>query len=344
MRTLILLFFIIPFTVFSQGNYNAKAKKTYQTAINALNDNNLTQAETLLKECLTIEPNYIEAYYNLAIIAYLNNDFKRSIDYGKNALNISKTKAPIYSQIAKSYFKLNNFDSSAYYSNVATILNPNSPEDFYLLAKSENNIKKYEKALKHINKSININPKNSDYYLVRGNAYFGLNDLENAKNNYLKVLDLDPSNKSIYKNLANVYIAEGDNEKAIDAINKGINDAKGNDKISYLILKGNYYHNIGDLENAKKAFEEAYMLDQESPIILNNLAAILIDKGDFEDAVEKATLAIDIDPTLSEAYFNRGIANEMLRNTTDACSDWEEAFILGAVKAEDYLNSPTCNE
>ena len=47
---------------------------------------------------------------------------------------------------------------------------------------------------------------------------------------------------------------------------------------------------------------------------------------------------------MMEAYFNRGIANEMLRNVEDACSDWEQAFILGSEKAEEYLNSPTCNE
>ena len=45
-----------------------------------------------------------------------------------------------------------------------------------------------------------------------------------------------------------------------------------------------------------------------------------------------------------EAFYNRGIANEMLRNVEAACADWEEAFILGSEKAEKFLNSPTCNE
>jgi hypothetical protein len=34
----------------------------------------------------------------------------------------------------------------------------------------------------------------------------------------------------------------------------------------------------------------------------------------------------------------------MLRNVQDACSDWEQAFILGSEIAEEYLNSATCNE
>ena len=43
-----------------------------------------------------------------------------------------------------------------------------------------------------------------------------------------------------------------------------------------------------------------------------------------------------------EAFFNRGIAKEMLKDLEGACADWEDAFFLGSENAEKYVNSPAC--
>ncbi|MGV6860409.1 MAG: tetratricopeptide repeat protein [Putridiphycobacter sp.] len=344
MKKIVLVLFLLPILAFSQTDYSLKAKRVYKEAHKFLSTGNKVEAEKLFKECLTLEPNYVEALYNLSVLAYNDKDYASSINYAGSALAISKTKAPIYTQMAKSYFMVENYDSSAYYANIATILDSQSDESFYVLAKSENNIRKFEKALGHIESAIKINGNNAAYYNVRGVANFGQGNNDAALSDFNKVLELDPNFNGVYKNLANVYIAEGNSEKAIENIDKGISSATGDEKVAYLVLKGNYYHSIGDLENAKKAFQEAMELDSESPVVLTNMAAVEIDSDNFESAVENCTKAIELDPTMTEAYFNRGIANEMLRKTEEACSDWEEAFILGAVKAEDYLNSPTCNE
>jgi tetratricopeptide (TPR) repeat protein len=343
-RNIFLILLFIPFLGFSQKKYNLKSRKTYKQAQESLKNGNKSEAMILFKQCVSEEPQYIEAFHNMSVIEFDNKNYKKSISYSNQVLDLNKTKAPVYLQMAKSYFMLENYDSSIYYSKIATVLNSKSDEAFYILAKSENNIKKYEKALNHINKAVEINPNESDYYNVRGVAYFGIEDYDNALKDFKQVLALNPNNTGVYKNIANVYIAKGEAAKAIEYIDKGILDSKGQDKVQYLILKGNYYHSIGKLDDARAAFLEAQKINNQSPVVLTNLAAVLIDKGEFESAVENCTKAIEIDPTLTEAYFNRGIANEMLRKTDEACSDWEEAFILGAVKAEDYLNSPTCNE
>ena len=343
-KNIFLILLFIPFLGFTQNKYSLKSRKTYKQAQESLKNGNNTEAMTLFKQCVSEEPKYIEAFHNMSVIEYGNKNYKSSIGYSQQALNLSKTKAPVYLQLAKSYFMIENYDSSAYYGQIATLLDPNSDEAFYILAKSENNIKKYEKAFNHINKAININPNIADYYNVRGVSNFGLEKYDEALSDFKQVLKLDPNNTSVYKNLANVYIAQNESSKAIEYIDKGILDSKGDEKVQYLILKGNYFRSLGKLDDAQAAYLEAKKISNENPIVLTNLAAIMIDKGEFEGAVENCTKAIELDPTMTEAYFNRGIANEMLRKTDEACSDWEEAFILGAVKAEDYLNSPTCNE
>jgi len=44
-----------------------------------------------------------------------------------------------------------------------------------------------------------------------------------------------------------------------------------------------------------------------------------------------------------EAFFNRGIAKEMLKDLDGACADWHDAFMLGSENAEKYVNSPACS-
>jgi tetratricopeptide (TPR) repeat protein len=344
MKNFLLLIFVLPFLGFGQGNYKSSAKKLFKQAGLEYQAGNNLAALDLYKQCVGQEPSFAEAYVNMANVEFNDKSYDKSLSYAKKALKYNKIEHTVYSQIGKSYFMMNNYDSSTYYLNMACVFGGNSAEDFAYLAISENNQNKYKLAQAHISKSIALDEANGYYYLVRGNSNFGLSDFEGAKSDYEKSLNLNPNNKEIYKNLANVYTMLGDSEKALENINLGIKGASGDEQLSYLILQGIYYHKKGDLDNAEKSFSEAYAINNQSAVVLTNQAAVMLDKGEFEQALEKCTKAIDIDPTKTEAYFNRGIANEMLRNTEDACSDWEEAFIMGAVKAEEYLNSPTCNE
>ena len=344
MKKYVLIVFLLPLLVIGQNKYPLAAKKLFKQAQTEYKKGNTDEALKLYSNCVQTEPTFSEAYLNMSIIEYNNKSYKKALEHSKQALKYNKVQASIYSQVGKSYFMTGDYDSSTYYLDRAIMFGANSETDYYFLATSENKNHNHDKAINYINKSIEKNNSKAQYYMVRGDANFGLEKFEEAKNDFEKALSLDPNNNTIYKSLANVYIKLGESDKALQNIEKGISSALGDEKVNFLILKGNYYHQIGDLDNAEKSFNEAFKLNQQSAIVLTNQAAVLIDKGEFEKAVEKCDQAIDIDATQTEAYFNRGIANEMLRKTDEACSDWEEAFIMGAVKAEEYLNSPTCNE
>ena len=344
MKNIFLMIFLLPLIVCGQGSYSLAAKKLFKDAQSEHKKGNSKAAVMLYQKCIDEDSIFSEAYLNISIIEYANESYKSSLANSIKALEYNKVQSSVYGQLGKSYFMMGNYDSSSYHLNMAIILGGDKDSDFYFLALSETNQKDYQKAKLNVNKAIDKNAANSYYYVLRGDVNFELEDYENAKLDYEKALSLEPNNTSVYKNLANVSMVLGQSEKALECIIKGIDVASIEDKIGFLILQGNYYHEQDDLENAEKAFNQAYELNQVSPVILTNQAAVMIDQGDFEGAIEKCTQALELDGTQTEAYFNRGIANEMLRHTDEACSDWEEAFIMGAVKAEDYLNSPTCNE
>jgi tetratricopeptide (TPR) repeat protein len=343
MNKLILCLLLFPSLVFAQSNHLA-AKKVFKQAETAFENGNLANATVLFKECLKLDTSYVEAYYNLAQIEYKNKNYNKSIGYGSEAISLKASQSLVYSVVGQSYFMLENYDSSSYFFKRSLLYSEGNAIDYAMYASSENKLKKFEKGMALANIAIDKDDSNANYYIVRGNSYFGIKDFDNAEADYLKAESINSENNDVNKSLANLYIATGNSKFAEEYIKKGIEKSNDSEKLSFLILQGNYYQSIGEFYKAKESFEEAYKLDSQSPIVLTNQSAVLIDLGDYEGAVAKSTEAIDVDPTMYEAYFNRGIANEMLRNTSQACSDWEEAFIMGAVKAEEYLNSPTCNE
>jgi len=56
-----------------------------------------------------------------------------------------------------------------------------------------------------------------------------------------------------------------------------------------------------------------------------------------------ATKAIDLDPKNGQAYYNRGIARQMLREEEEACNDWKKALELGITPAKSFIDTD-CND
>ena len=52
-------------------------------------------------------------------------------------------------------------------------------------------------------------------------------------------------------------------------------------------------------------------------------------KGQYDKAIEDYNRAIALDPNYASAYFNRGLAYEMLGNKSMAISDYRKACDLG---------------
>lgn len=344
MKGILLLLMVMPLAIFAQKDYSKKAIKVFNEGNAAYRSGDFSNAMLLYKKCVQIESQYAEAYVNMSAISFDNKDYVPALSYAKQAHSIEKIQKSVFTQLGKSYYMNNKFDSAVYYLNRIKIFKPLSEEENYFLAASRIQTKDFVGAKKLADDLLKVKPGNSDYTVLRGNASFGLGEYDKALKDYNTALEAEPNNLYIYSNIANTYLKLDKADEAFKFIDKGIEGAKGRDKIAFLILKGNYYHSLKELDNAEKTFNDAYTIDPSNPNVLVNQAGVLLDREKYQSALEKCNLALSKDSQLMEAYYNRGIANEMLRNVKAACQDWEEAFILGSSKAEEFLNSATCNE
>ncbi|MCG8573981.1 MAG: tetratricopeptide repeat protein [Flavobacteriales bacterium] len=345
MRKLLLLIIFLPLISQSQVKYSTSGKKLFKQASDAYRNGNTEEAVRLFEECLKEDDFCAEAHLNLSIIHFHQGNFERSMTYAQNAYNYNRFQPEIYEQLGKNYFQRQQYDSSTFYLKQAVEFGGKSDEIHLYLGQSMLHVGDYSGSVKYLTKVLENNPNDAQLYNDRGSAYYNLGDTEKAEADLKKALDMKIEGAGIYLNLATMAL---DNDSIL--VSKGyLAKAEGlakstEEKVQVLIIKGQHYIHEGDLENAKSTFSAAFELDKKNATVLTNQAVIAIQQDDYQTAWQKCNLALEQDDELIAAYFNRGIANEMLRRTSDACLDWEQAFILGSEKAEEYLNSPICNE
>ena len=58
----------------------------------------------------------------------------------------------------------------------------------------------------------------------------------------------------------------------------------------------------------------------------------------YSKAMIDFTKAIEINPNIPEAYYNRGLIYYYFENKYKACEDWRKAHSLGDLNAKDLLD------
>jgi arylsulfatase A-like enzyme/Tfp pilus assembly protein PilF len=130
-----------------------------------------------------------------------------------------------------------------------------------------------------------------------------------------------------------ILVKEGKSEEAIGILKRGIALIDFDpENWNYL---GVAYWNTGRFDEALNAFNEALSLDQNNPIVLNNIGSLYLsmhlrdkDAGDLEKAVENLNAAIRLDPRYASALNGLGTALKIRGDIAGAVKAWEKAVEL----------------
>ncbi|MFN7413430.1 MAG: tetratricopeptide repeat protein [Dolichospermum sp.] len=222
---------------------------------------NNSQAETIWRKVLQVEPNNGKAYNNLG-----------------NALG-RQGKLPEALAAHQKALQLNPNDAEAYVG-IGNVLNAQG---------------KPEEALAFYKKALQLNPKLAVAYYNLGNALYGQKKLDAAVAAFQKAIEFDPKDAMLATTYYNLGIALSDQKKldeAVTAYRKAIElDPK----------YANAYYNLGialrgqkKLEQAVAAYQKAIELDPKDATAYNNLGNALRGQKKLEQAISKYKTALSL--------------------------------------------------
>lgn len=235
-------------------------------------------------------------------IASINYELKynhpeKAIDIIENNLNDNSGNFRLHQTASLAYERNADYTMAAKYVNKAIALQKNNPSLLQQRALLYMKTGKAGKAVNDYSLAIKQDPSMLILYKERSAAYFKAkkyNEAENDIKYYLKFYDNDET--AIY-HCGNIYFKT---EKYLDALlyyNKLIKDYSPNEK--YFIARANTY----------------------------------LKTGTFEYAIQDYNMTLDLNPKNTEAWINKGMAEQSLGMNGKACSDWHQAKRYGDNKA-----------
>jgi serine/threonine protein kinase/tetratricopeptide (TPR) repeat protein len=138
--------------------------------------------------------------------------------------------------------------------------------------------------------------------LSLGDAKHNLGDELGAVPNYQHAIEIDPNFAmayarlgTIYNNLGQTQLSEQNRQKAFELRDRASEREK-------LYIMSHYYADSGQLDKGITAYELYIQTYPRDSIPYNNLAVIYNELGQFDNALEKAKRAVELDPDMMNGY------------------------------------------
>jgi len=211
------------------------------------------------------------------------------------------SQARFYALRAKVYEAMKQYEPAHESAQTAIRMRNNSAEYFAGAANMAVNVKKYDAALDNINQAIRLDPYQLELYLQRA-AILRLgkrhDDARNDLNFYFKYLPADT--KALYQ----MGMAETD--------------------------AGNHLAGIG-------YFTMLIDNDKSTPDYFIARATANIRANNYALAGDDLAQALDLNPSLSDAWYKKGIVLQQENKLNDACYYWRKALEMGNREAAEYI-------
>jgi eukaryotic-like serine/threonine-protein kinase len=153
--------------------------------------------------------------------------------------------------------------------------------------------------------------------LSLGDAKHNMSDELAAIPDYQRAIELDPNFAMAYARLGAVYNNVGQTELSEQNRQKAFELRDRASEREKLYIMSHYYSDSGQLDKGITAYELYRQTYPRDSTPLNNLASIYNQLGQFDNALENAKHALEVDPDMSSAYFNTAVAYGGLNRTEE---------------------------
>ena len=195
---------------------------------------------------------------------------------------------------------------------------------------------KYTDVIKAIAQLNTENSGNEKYLRILAKAQTGASDHVGASNTYSQLLSSGVADAGLLMLRADCYNKTGETDKALIDINKYLEFYPDNS--TALSLAGKVETKSGDNLKALEYFSKNLKLHPNDPECYIDRANSYFVSKSWDLAINDYSMSLDLKPSNSDVWLNKGIALLSSGKVEDACHDFRAAFRLGNKRVTDYIS------
>ena len=326
------------------------------------------EAESDFTKVIELFPDFIDAWINRSVVRFEKNDTRGAEQDRYRAKQImafvSQDEANVdslYAQYSKmDYNKIINFESDFVDGNRQKTLIQFSdinikPRGSFVVNITDNEKSYIDATLSQISESSNLNGRLAyvvnDIYDPNHKSYINDSIINTIDNQNLKTFINGMYNFEIFNYQRGEILFTSLLDDPIWGVYAGINlSVIQNSKAELVVTEKNYDNSIFiSQKKSNDSFSQSYEKpdyqqslttitavqgkNRKNPYVWYNLGNIHLQMQDFEKAIEDYTKAIQYEPTMAEAYYNRALTLLYLNNKKQAVKDLSKAGELGIQEA-----------
>lgn len=242
------------------------------------------------------------------------------------AVSIDGREPKYHKLLADAYFA--NGDVEHSYESLQTVLEltPDDDEAYLKLGEIAFYSKDYDRAMEHLSRVTAKDPNNRTALFMKGFIYEETGDTSSAVKLFHKVCELHPDYEAAFEHLGSLYAARH-NPMALEYLGTAHRLEPQNTQVLYIMAM--YYQEKNQMDKAEQVYQQILDIDDGHKHAWHNRGYIeLFTYGDYPEAVQHLTRAIQCDSAFVEAWTNRGCAYELMGDKASAREDFLAALNL----------------
>jgi tetratricopeptide (TPR) repeat protein len=218
-----------------------------------------------------------------------------------------------YANLGLTHLRMNMYRRAEEELNLALMIHPNYPDIHFCLAVTFYKQARYQRAETHLKRALEINPR-----YARARMYLGMTRLRRGDIEGLGDISestcIEPAYQGVQYGRAMSLYQSGDLDRCLHLLEEvAETDA---DQVSTALEAGLRLMNMGQSEEATKAFLEAVAVCPNYADLRHYLGLCYLEQGMLEMAIGQLRHAIEINPDFVEAQTTLAIAVEMAGQTS----------------------------
>ncbi|WP_417358699.1 tetratricopeptide repeat protein [Flavobacterium sp.] len=200
-----------------------------QKASLLLQQGRYSEAENILGQLLTQNPNDINTLTLLSEVNFQQKKYDKAEELINNAIALSPDESSLFYLKSRIYLYKDEYNQAEKYANTAISLLPEDENNYVILSNILLAQKKYKEALEAADRALSLAPDNVFALNMRSTALLKLNNKEESFRTIEEALHESPNNPHTHANYGWGLLEKGDKKKALEHFSEALkNDPDNN--------------------------------------------------------------------------------------------------------------------